>query len=651
MRRFGFRGSEPLEVVRRAVEVRLQHRSDSVAAGLAQPLVRAKRRVDVLRLLHVDADERAEPPACSTSRSTFAYAVSSSNDRPRCVSLRATFAFSFSATSRSTICSYSAVTAAAPSASVSPRRGVSCSHAGRRRSACAARRRIVERLAGDEASRTHAPAVPLHEMLEARAVGRIQDGRSRERRNGCPEVGQAVPILHRCNVSSGTGRAASREDSERAALPPQHAAPEPVRIVREDVLGERGLDDPRAFVELFVELARPPARIADDTLERGAVRRGGGSTSEGRNPIELDHERSPHRSLSTNSARTTMADGCTGPPTWTAPCGRRESRARVALRRRSTPTTRLRTTPSAPSSECSPTRTTVRRKFGSTSAGPAMSKCPSATPRPYHRRMDGVAREIRLVARPSGFPDEDLFEVAETSIPDPDEGQVLVRNAYFSVDPYMRPRMNDVRSYVAPFTLGEAMTGGAVGRVAVLAESGATPRATGCCTARLARVGALRRLGLSGVDPEVAPISTALGVLGMPGFTAWYGLLEIGTPTEGEIVFVSGAAGAVGSAAGQMARSPAAGSSGAPARRRSSSGFASSASTRVFDYREQSPRACARRAGAGWHRHLLRQRRRRSPRGRDRRAAHARSRRRLRLDVALQRRSSRRRDRATCSWS
>ena len=80
--------------------------------------------------------------------------------------------------------------------------------------------------------------------------------------------------------------------------------------------------------------------------------------------------------------------------------------------------------------------------------------------------MEGVAREIRLVARPQGFPGEDLFEVAETSIPDPADGQLLIRNAYFSVDPYMRPRMNDVRSYVAPYTLGEAMTGGAVGRVA-----------------------------------------------------------------------------------------------------------------------------------------------------------------------------------------
>ena len=85
--------------------------------------------------------------------------------------------------------------------------------------------------------------------------------------------------------------------------------------------------------------------------------------------------------------------------------------------------------------------------------------------------MEGIAREIRLVARPRGFPGEDLFEVAEAPIPTPAEGQVLIRNAYFSVDPYMRPRMNDVRSYVAPFTLGEAMTGGAVGQVAVSATS------------------------------------------------------------------------------------------------------------------------------------------------------------------------------------
>ena len=79
--------------------------------------------------------------------------------------------------------------------------------------------------------------------------------------------------------------------------------------------------------------------------------------------------------------------------------------------------------------------------------------------------MEGISREIRLVSRPTGFPDEELFEIAESPISEPADGQVLIRNAYFSVDPYMRPRMNDVRSYVAPFTLGEPMTGGAVGQV------------------------------------------------------------------------------------------------------------------------------------------------------------------------------------------
>jgi NADPH-dependent curcumin reductase CurA len=168
--------------------------------------------------------------------------------------------------------------------------------------------------------------------------------------------------------------------------------------------------------------------------------------------------------------------------------------------------------------------------------------------------MEGVSREIRLVARPAGFPGEDLFEVAETSIPDPREGQILVRNAYFSVDPYMRPRMNDVRSYVAPFTLGEAMTGGAVGRVAVsrnptFAEGEWVLHPLGWREWALSDGS-----GMRAIDASAAPVSTALGVLGMPGFTAYYGLFELGKPQPGETVFVSGAAGAVGSAAGQMAK-------------------------------------------------------------------------------------------------
>jgi NADPH-dependent curcumin reductase CurA len=167
--------------------------------------------------------------------------------------------------------------------------------------------------------------------------------------------------------------------------------------------------------------------------------------------------------------------------------------------------------------------------------------------------MEGVSREIRLVARPQGFPDEALFEVAETPIPDPAEGQVLIRNAYFSVDPYMRPRMNDVRSYVAPFTLGEAMTGGAVGRVAAsrdarYAEGDWVLHQLGWREWALSDGTTLRRL-----DPTAAPVSASLGVLGMPGFTAWYGLFVLGRPEPGDTVFVSGAAGAVGSAVGQMA--------------------------------------------------------------------------------------------------
>jgi NADPH-dependent curcumin reductase CurA len=168
--------------------------------------------------------------------------------------------------------------------------------------------------------------------------------------------------------------------------------------------------------------------------------------------------------------------------------------------------------------------------------------------------MEGTAREIHLVARPRGFPDEDLFELAETAIPDPGEGQLLVRNAYFSVDPYMRPRMNDVRSYVAPFTLGEALTGGAVGRVAAsrhasYAEGDWVVHGLGWREWALSDGSGVRK-----IDPTRAPVSLALGVLGMPGFTAYYGLFELGRPQEGETVFVSGAAGAVGSAAGQMAK-------------------------------------------------------------------------------------------------
>lgn len=208
--------------------------------------------------------------------------------------------------------------------------------------------------------------------------------------------------------------------------------------------------------------------------------------------------------------------------------------------------------------------------------------------------MEGVSREIRLVARPQGFPGEDLFELAETPVPEPADGQVLIRNAYFSVDPYMRPRMNDVRSYVAPFTLGEAMTGGAVGRVAVsrnpaLAEGQWVVHSLGW------REWALSDgTGLRPIDPALAPVSTALGVLGMPGFTAWYGLFVIGEPKEGETALVSGAAGAVGSAAGQMARIAGCRVIGSAGSAEKTAWLEELGWEGVFDYRERGPSAALR---------------------------------------------------------
>ena len=253
--------------------------------------------------------------------------------------------------------------------------------------------------------------------------------------------------------------------------------------------------------------------------------------------------------------------------------------------------------------------------------------------------MEGVAREIRLVARPQGFPDEDLFEVAETSIPDPADGQVLIRNAYFSVDPYMRPRMNDVRSYVAPFTLGEAMTGGAVGRVVAsrnsrYAEGDWVLHQLGWREWALSDGSApaeARSVGRAGLDRARRARDAGL-------HRVVRALRARRSRQEGETVFVSGAAGAVGSAAGQMAKIAGCRVIGSAGSAEKLEWLRELGFDDVFDYREQSRAGRARRARARRHRHLLRQRRRRSPRGGDRRAANARAHRRVRLDLALQRR-------------
>lgn len=184
--------------------------------------------------------------------------------------------------------------------------------------------------------------------------------------------------------------------------------------------------------------------------------------------------------------------------------------------------------------------------------------------------MPVTSREIRLAARPRGMPTASDFELAEVELPEPAEGELLIRNAFVSVDPYMRGRMNDVRSYVPPFALGEALTGGAVGRVE-RSHHADWPDGTWVVHDQGWREAALSTgKGLRRVDPGAAPVSTALGVLGMPGLTAFVGLHDIGVLAQGDTVFVSGAAGAVGSVAGQLARIGGAarviGSAGSPAK-------------------------------------------------------------------------------------
>ena len=168
--------------------------------------------------------------------------------------------------------------------------------------------------------------------------------------------------------------------------------------------------------------------------------------------------------------------------------------------------------------------------------------------------MPTASREIRLVARPRGVPVVSDFELAEVELADPSEGEVLVRNAFVSVDPYMRGRMNDRKSYVPPFALGEPLRGGAVGRV-VASRNDRWPEGAWVVHDLGWREAAiLDGRGMRVVDPAVARVSTALGVLGMPGLTAFVGVADIGEVSEDDTVFVSGAAGAVGSLAAQLAR-------------------------------------------------------------------------------------------------
>ncbi len=164
------------------------------------------------------------------------------------------------------------------------------------------------------------------------------------------------------------------------------------------------------------------------------------------------------------------------------------------------------------------------------------------------------ATQVRLAKRPEGEPGDDCFGFTHDEVPSPAEGQLLLRVVYLSLDPYMRGRMSAAKSYADPVAVGDVLVGGTVcvveeSRHPDYVEGDVVLSYSGWRTHALSDGSGLRRL-----DPSVAPVSTALGVLGMPGFTAYAGLLEIGRPQPGETVVVAAATGPVGSAVGQIAR-------------------------------------------------------------------------------------------------
>lgn len=164
-----------------------------------------------------------------------------------------------------------------------------------------------------------------------------------------------------------------------------------------------------------------------------------------------------------------------------------------------------------------------------------------------------TTRQIALASRPHGEPETSDFRVETVDLPELGDEEILVRNSVMSVDPYMRGRMNDVKSYVAPFELGSPLDGGAVGEV-IASRSAEVPVGSQVLHGSGWREHAiLPAAAASVVDVGAAPASRYLGILGMTGLTAYVGLTAVAGMREGDIVFVSGAAGAVGQAAGQIA--------------------------------------------------------------------------------------------------
>ena len=163
-------------------------------------------------------------------------------------------------------------------------------------------------------------------------------------------------------------------------------------------------------------------------------------------------------------------------------------------------------------------------------------------------------RRICLASHPAGFPEDDDFSMVEAAVPEPADGEMLCRTIYLSLDPYMRGRMNPGTSYAPPVKLGEVMVGGTVSQVVASKLSGYAAGDLVLTANGWQEFAVSDGAGVRKLDPAAAPISTALGVLGMPGHTAYVGLLDYGRPQEGETVVVSAASGAVGAVVGQIAK-------------------------------------------------------------------------------------------------
>lgn len=167
---------------------------------------------------------------------------------------------------------------------------------------------------------------------------------------------------------------------------------------------------------------------------------------------------------------------------------------------------------------------------------------------------EDINRQWTLAARPVGLPKDSDFALRDSDLPTPEHGEVLVKLEYLSLDPYMRGRMNEGKSYTPGLQIGDVMTGEGVGVVVNSRADGYSPgdyvvTRSGWQEHATAHVSAVRR-----VDPAVAPVSTALGVLGMPGLTAYFGTLSVIEPKPGDTFVVSAASGAVGAVVGQIAK-------------------------------------------------------------------------------------------------